>query len=259
MDFTPIWQRSLVIDFGLIYSTDNVIIISKAPGIFIKPLLLLEIFTPFVWACLLVIAVVAGMVMGGLMWARAALMGGEQRRGTLAYCTAALKIIVFQSSVVWPRWFGSRLVSGTVMFLAVVVGSIYSGSITAFLAIPSRSEPINSLEELLKRQVVPAIRRLSSPYSFFLTENSGVLGERVRQIMVVFSGTEVSSWTFLQQVARGTYGFIDTASSAIGRSGQYERMGKPCLFHVGRSPVRMDLDAFAYPKNSPIKYQFDEM
>lgn len=51
----------------------------------------------------------------------------------------------------------------------------------------------------------------------------------------------------------------DTASSAIGRSGQYEKLGQPCLFHIGRNPVRMDLDAFAYPKNSPIKYQFDEV
>lgn len=48
MDFTPIWQRSLVIDFGLIYSTDDVVIITKAPGTYIKPLLLLQIFTPFV-------------------------------------------------------------------------------------------------------------------------------------------------------------------------------------------------------------------
>lgn len=48
LDFTPIWQRSLVIDFGRIYSTDNVVIISRAPRAFIKPLLLLQIFTPFV-------------------------------------------------------------------------------------------------------------------------------------------------------------------------------------------------------------------
>ncbi|XP_050739160.1 uncharacterized protein LOC127009837 [Eriocheir sinensis] len=100
---------------------------------------------------------------------------------------------------------------------------------------------------------------LSSPYSFFLTEDSGQLGAQVRKVMVVFSDEEVTQWEFLKKVADGTYGFIDTASSAIGRSGQYEKVGKPCLFHIGRNPVRMDLDAFAYPKNSPVKQQFDEV
>lgn len=51
-----------------------------------------------VWACLVVMAVVAGVVVGGLMWARAMLMGGEESRGVVTYCIAALKIIVFQST-----------------------------------------------------------------------------------------------------------------------------------------------------------------
>ncbi|KAK3879441.1 hypothetical protein Pcinc_015991 [Petrolisthes cinctipes] len=262
MDFTPIWQRTLVIDFGLIYSTDNVVIISRAPRIFIKPLLLLQIFTPLVWACMVAIVMGVGVMLGGLGNIRrhhTLLQGEYTTKDVASYCLASFKIMVYQNSDWWPRQGGSRVVSGVLMLVAVVVGSLYRGSITAFLAIPSRSSPINSLEELLESRLVPAIRRLSSPYSFFLTENSGEIGERVREIMVVFSGTQMSQWSFINQVAEGTFGFIDTASSAIGRSGQYEKLGQPCLFHIGRNPVRMDLDAFAYPKNSPIKYQFDEV
>ncbi|KAK4325180.1 hypothetical protein Pmani_004217 [Petrolisthes manimaculis] len=266
MDFTPIWQRTLVIDFGLIYSTDNVVIISRAPRIFIRPLLLLQIFTPLVWVCMVVLVMGVGVMLGGLgNITHHTLLHGEQHttttntKGVASYCLASFKIMVYQNSDWWPRRGGSRVVSGVLMLVAVVVGSLYRGSITAFLAIPSRSSPINSLEELLESRLVPAIRRLSSPYSFFLTENSGAIGERVREIMVVFSGTQMSKWSFINQVAEGTFGFIDTASSAIGRSGQYEKLGQPCLFHIGRNPVRMDLDAFAYPKNSPIKYQFDKV
>ncbi|KAK7024267.1 hypothetical protein SK128_007751 [Halocaridina rubra] len=143
--------------------------------------------------------------------------------------------------------------------MALVCASLYSGSITAYLAIPSRSQAINSLEDVLDRKVIPAIRLLSSPYSFFLTENSGPIGEKVRKVMVTFSGAEVAAWNFLKRVADGTYSWIDTASSAIGSAGQFEKMGKQCLYHVARNPVRMDLDAFAYPKNSIVMYQFDEM
>ncbi|XP_042235868.1 uncharacterized protein LOC121875381 [Homarus americanus] len=200
-----------------------------------------------------------GVIVGSLMWVREGVMGKQDDVHTKSFCTSVLKILVYQSCRRWPSWSGTRMISSTIMFLAVVVGSLYSGSITAFLAIPFRSQPINSLDELLETQVIPAIRRLSSPYSFFLTENSGMVGKKVREVMAVFSGTEVSSWNFLKEVAQGSFGLIDTASSGIGSSGQYEKLGTPCLFHVGRNPVRMDLDAFAYPKNCPVKYQFDEM
>ncbi|KAK8378310.1 hypothetical protein O3P69_011063 [Scylla paramamosain] len=167
LDFTPIWQRSLVIDFGRIYSTDTVVIISRAPRALIRPLLLLQIFTPFVWSSLLVVAMAAGIALRRLMIARQAVQK-ETSQGMFSYCLATFSIFVYQSSTVWPSWLGGRLVGGSLMLAAVVVGSLYSGSITAFLTIPSKSSPINSLEEMLERNIVPAIRMLSSPYSFFL-------------------------------------------------------------------------------------------
>ncbi|XP_068232341.1 glutamate receptor-like [Palaemon carinicauda] len=262
-DFTPIWQRTLVIDFGLIYGTDPVVIISKAPSVYMKPLLLLEIFTPYVWLCIVVIGLVAGVSIGALMKIKQKLghPSANTVLGPLSYAATLMKILVSQASkeVCWTSWIGGQVIGGCIMFFSVVLASLYKGSVTAFLAIPFRSQPINSLEDMLRRKVIPAIRLLSSPYSFFLTENSGQIGKEVREIMVTFSGIEVSTWSFLKQVADGTYAWIDTASSAVGSSNQYEAIGKPCLYHVAQNPVRIDLDAFGYPKNSIVKHQFDEI
>ncbi|MPC98204.1 hypothetical protein E2C01_093560 [Portunus trituberculatus] len=44
------------------------------------------------------------------------------------------------------------------MLVALCIGSVYSGSITAFLVIPFRSSPINSVEEMLDSDVIPCGR-----------------------------------------------------------------------------------------------------
>ncbi|XP_068203835.1 uncharacterized protein [Palaemon carinicauda] len=77
--------------------------------------------------------------------------------------------------------------------------------------------------------------------------------------MISFSAAQVASWEFFRDIALGRYALIDTSSSALGISAGFEKVGRSCLFHPAREPVRLDLDAFAYPKNSPIIYQFDEI
>ncbi|XP_063607419.1 glutamate receptor 2-like [Penaeus indicus] len=266
LDFTPVYERALAIDFSVIYNTDNVIILTKAPSVAIRPFLLLQIFSPFVWLSLFMGTVTTGAVVGWLLRARS-MLGLKKEpdlRSVLAYCAASLKMIVFNelihssSSTWWPVWTGGRIVSGAVMFLAVIAGALYGGSITAFLAIPFRTKPLNSLEDLLASDTLPAFRFGASPYNFFVKQTEGVLGD-VSQRMRIFTGEETAEWSFMKTVADGTHAFIDTWSSVVGRANLFEERGQPCRFHLGRNPVRMDLDAFGFPKNSPIKYQFDEI
>ncbi|XP_069989738.1 uncharacterized protein [Penaeus vannamei] len=260
LDFTPVYERALVVDFSVIYNTDNVIILTKAPSVAIRPFLLLQIFSPFVWLSLFVVTVTSGAVIGWLLRARSTLGLKKELglRSVPAYCAAALKMIIFNGSTCWPVWSGGRIVSGAIMFLAVVAGALYGGSVTAFLAIPFRTKPLNSLEDLVASDTLPAFRFGASPYNFFVKQTEGVLGEVSRR-MKIFSGDETAEWSFMKTVADGTHAFIDTWSSVVGRANLYEERGQPCRFHLGRNPVRMDLDAFAFPKNSPIQYQFDEI
>lgn len=45
LDFTPSTRRSEVVEFGAPYGTDGVVILCQAPGLVIKPFLLLNIFS----------------------------------------------------------------------------------------------------------------------------------------------------------------------------------------------------------------------
>ncbi|XP_064085835.1 uncharacterized protein LOC135200978 isoform X2 [Macrobrachium nipponense] len=173
------------------------------------------------------------------------------------YCWASLTIFVYQGSSWWPRGATSRLLSGVLMLIAIVFGSVYSGSITAFLAIPFRSQPVNSLDDLVATDIKPAFREGASTYNFFVEQTEGVLG-KVKARMTSFTAAQVASWEFFRDIARGRYALIDTSSSALGISAGFEKVGRSCLFHPAREPVRLDLDAFAFPKNSPVIYQFDE-
>ncbi|KAG0722663.1 hypothetical protein GWK47_044081 [Chionoecetes opilio] len=67
----------------------------------------------------------------------------------------------------------------------------------------------------------------------------------------------LNSWSILSQVADGTYALLDTHSSAVGRAQQYEQQGENCKFHLSRHLVRLDLDAFAFARNSFLIHQFD--
>ena len=51
--------------------------------------------------------------------------------------------------------------------------------------------------------------------------------------------------------------FSDTFTSAYGKAKKFEKTGAQCRFYTGRYPVKVDPDAFAYSKNSPIAYQSD--
>ncbi|KAG7166939.1 Glutamate receptor 2.9-like, partial [Homarus americanus] len=50
----------------------------------------------------------------------------------------------------------------------------------------------------------------------------------------------------------------DVYSSAVGRANRFERRGDQCKFYLGKVPVKVDLDVFAFAKNSPILYQFNQ-
>ncbi|XP_064080706.1 uncharacterized protein LOC135197607 [Macrobrachium nipponense] len=141
------------------------------------------------------------------------------------------------------------------MLMAVVIVSLYSGSITAYLAIPFRSVPINSIEDIIRSKTRPALRSKTLVYETLTAEGGALYGDRQR--VGVFSDAEMSTWEFFQTVADGTFAVVDVYSSAVGRANKYEARGARCQFYLGRDAVQTDLDAFAYVKNSPIIWQID--
>ncbi|XP_064108556.1 uncharacterized protein LOC135216960 isoform X2 [Macrobrachium nipponense] len=256
LDFSPSLSRSEVVEFGITIGEDLVILLSRAPSIIVKPFLLLQIFTLQALASIVAFALGLGITLGIFVKIESSFDQSFVQKLYLPQLIAnCLKLFVYQGSDEWPIGNAGRIVTISGSLIVIVVASVYSGSITAFFAIPFRSKPIDSAEDLLASKIRPALRSKTNFYQTLLAEN-GILypaRDRARD----FSGEEIASWDFLKTVADGTYALADVYSSAVGSANSFEKRGERCLFHLAKESLRTDTDVFAYQKNSPILFQFD--
>ncbi|XP_063860096.1 uncharacterized protein LOC135100764 [Scylla paramamosain] len=135
------------------------------------------------------------------------------------------------------------------MLVALCIGSVYSGSITAFLVIPFRSTPINSVEEMLDSDVIPCGRSKTNTVANIINNPTGALYS-VRHLVRIMGGEELNTQQYMDQVAKGTYAIIDTLSSAMGRANRFTRRGDRCKYHTSRENIQVNLDTIALARNS---------
>ncbi|CAL4107302.1 unnamed protein product [Meganyctiphanes norvegica] len=261
LDFSPSATRATVIDFGLIFGTDPVVIMSMAPKEMINPFLLLQIFSPELLGVVVVVVATVGCILWLVMKTELAIGGTNNNLPLITLydtVSSALKIYVYQAGKLWGVDVAGRMISVLLMLCALVFGSLYTGSITSFLAIPNKAAPVNTPEDLVATDMIPAVRSFASAYNFLMPRKNGALGE-MRNRMEDYASSQMTSWDFLSRVADGTYALVDTQSSVVGRIQRFELIGQVCKFYKSKSNMYVDLDAFAFQKNSPIKYQFDEV
>ncbi|XP_066960020.1 uncharacterized protein [Macrobrachium rosenbergii] len=258
LDFSPSYARSLVVEFGVPVSEDVLIIVSKAPSVIIKPFLILQIFSPSAWASIVAGGLFIELVVEFMLRTESTFDSSEKQRSTITHTLGnILRTLVGQPCEDWPPRDGARVAITSGLFMSLVLGSLYKGFITAFLAIPFRSKPLDSAEDLLVSKTRPALREQTQFVETLVFAEYGVF-HPVRDKVRLFSESYISSDEFFEKVADGTFALADSYSSAIGRAKQFERRGKKCRFYVGKVPLRTDLDVFAFTQNSPFLYAFDD-
>ncbi|XP_064108899.1 glutamate receptor ionotropic, delta-2-like isoform X2 [Macrobrachium nipponense] len=259
LDFTPSYDRSEVVEFGYPIGEDIILILSKAPVKITRPFLLLQIFSLQVWACIIGSALVLGVTLEILVKIESTVNHKSSLKTLfMKQVENSLKIFVYQGSDYWPTGVAGRLASVCGFLVALVVCSLYTGSITAFFAIPFRSKPIDSVDDLLRSSVRLAIRSKTNTYSTMVLDENGIL-YKGRDRVSLFSGTEISTWEFFRIIADGTFALVDVYSSAVGSANSFEKRNEKCKFYIGKEAVRTDADVFAFMKNSPVFYQFDNI
>ncbi|KAG0719065.1 Retrovirus-related Pol polyprotein from type-1 retrotransposable element R2 [Chionoecetes opilio] len=70
-----------------------------------------------------------------------------------------------------------------------------------------QSVPVNSAEELAATNTVPVFRARTTMYNFIIAQNSGTLGQ-LKAKMKTVEANILNSWSFLSQVADGTYALL---------------------------------------------------
>ncbi|XP_066962309.1 uncharacterized protein [Macrobrachium rosenbergii] len=142
--------------------------------------------------------------------------------------------------------------------LALIVCSLYNGSITAFLVIPFKSKPINTVEDLLSAKVTPVVRAQTNIQTNTVNKKEGALYP-ARSRVAIMTDEYVGSAEFYEMMAKGTYALVDVFSSAVGRANQFTKRGEKCKYHLSRDNVQVNPDAIAFRKNSPYIVQIDSV
>ncbi|XP_068223137.1 glutamate receptor ionotropic, delta-2-like [Palaemon carinicauda] len=258
LDFSPSYDRAQVVEFSIPVSEDILIIVSKAPSVVIKPFLILQIFSPFAWASIVGGAFFIEIAVEFMLRVESSFAPSQKERSTITHTLGnILKAFVGQTCEPSPTGNGARIAATSGLIVALIFGSLYKGFITAFLAIPFRSTPINSAEDLMASKTRPALRERTQFVETLVLAEYGIL-HPVRDRVGLFSESHISSREFFEKVADGTYGLADSYSSAIGRAKQFEKRGERCRFYKGKIPLRTDMDVFAFSQNSPFLHPFDD-
>ncbi|XP_069952102.1 probable glutamate receptor [Cherax quadricarinatus] len=249
MDFMPNEKRSQVMDFSISLGQDPVVIMSRAPLTLPTPFLLLQIFSLKVWLCLVATVLLGGGFLACITFLESRAAREDQHPESLTHSTFVFKILLFQSVKRLPRGSGGRIFAVLIMVLAISVGSIYTGSITAFLVIPFRSSPINSVSELLSSDMIPTVRSGTNTYISIVNDEHGAL-YKYRDRLLVLSDAEINSKDFLDKIAQGSHAVIDTGSGVLSRINMFTQRGEICRYHVSRESLQVTIDALGVRKNS---------
>ncbi|XP_064085317.1 LOW QUALITY PROTEIN: uncharacterized protein LOC135200638 [Macrobrachium nipponense] len=281
LDFTPSASRSEVIDFSAVIGEDPTIIFSSAPVILVKPFLLLQIFSKEVWACLIALMVVSSLALWVFVRAESemddgdetfkSLPSGLERRkekkkkekkksqgSVFTYFMMMYMILVLQGTNFSPKSLPGRIVTSLMFLVALIICSLYNGSITAFLVIPFKSKPINTVDDLLSAKVTPVVRAQTNIQTNTVNKKEGALYP-ARSRVAIMTDDYVASVEFHEAMAKGTYALVDVFSSAVGRANQFTKRGEKCKYHLSTDNVQVNPDAIAFRKNSPYIVQCDFM
>ncbi|KAF2347618.1 Ionotropic glutamate receptor [Trinorchestia longiramus] len=230
LDYAVSPARLPYLDYTDWYSTDSIILVSQAPRDIDPPFLLLQIFSPLVS------------------------LGDKSESMKAVQCLeAAFQIVLLQGSRRWPVGIAGKSVSVCLLYVAVLLYAFYQGSVTAFLAVPRQSVPIETTDQLLEQlDHVTPVSRTNTFFWKFLEEHESLRGILAK--LELFPDDYLNTIDFFRHVDSGKYILLDTVSSAAGRIANLEVRGELCRYNIPvRNPVVLGFDVMALPRNSPYK------
>ncbi|XP_076046551.1 glutamate receptor ionotropic, delta-2-like [Oratosquilla oratoria] len=259
MDMTSTVTRSAVADFSRFLSWDPIIIMSRAPDFVQNELGLLMVFSVQVWVAVVLLLLVSALMLFILanLHSHMASSSAESPAGLGNYAFIFFAILTYQGDIRWTKTWGWREIGTCGLFVSVLIHALYCGYVTAYLAIPFRSKPIDSLEDLLASDISPVVRSRSATYQFMTDPDSTGIIKELHSRILDYPAKYTSSWEYFQRLHAGELASIDSVSSVLGRAMPYENTGGMCKFYVSKWVVRTNTDVFFYTKNSPLRYRID--
>ncbi|XP_042884156.1 glutamate receptor ionotropic, delta-1-like [Penaeus japonicus] len=211
-EITITGAREDVLDFTKPYFMESITIVSRAPAEKSRAAAVFSPFTPAVWAALALSVAMIGPVLAIVSHTMALYLGEKPRFTARQYAFNMFRNLVVQGNLISSSRWPLRCIFFSWYLFCFYVCALYSGTLTAVLAIPAFEKPIDSLADLLQAMKEHGF----SPLFIHDTSNVHILKEATSGIYkeiwdrfqpdvgYVFSANEG-----VEKVLTGKFGFIN--------------------------------------------------
>ncbi|XP_064101097.1 glutamate receptor ionotropic, delta-2-like [Macrobrachium nipponense] len=142
--------RDTVVDFTYPYHYAYMGIFSRAPKEKSRALAVLSPFTLEVWIGIILATLAIGPALFAVTWARTRMENCKSISSLPQYTFEMFRNLVNQGNLLEPKYLSQKILLLTWFLFCLVNAALYSGILTAVLAIPTFEKPIDSLEDLPK-------------------------------------------------------------------------------------------------------------
>ncbi|XP_042203989.1 glutamate receptor 1-like [Homarus americanus] len=275
--------RAKAVDFSVPLYTDQLSILYKLPSIeadltgFVKP------YTLSSWLLFLATMVVVFIMTFFVQWSRARPLprpsfdGGSEidddggrtsirtvrkpleaersvRASLWTSCLGTLTALLAQSSSWLPRGDSLRIIAGTWLLMAFILGSVYRSNLKAMLILPKLRLPFNSLEELVQTDIPCIVLNGSLVHSYMMLAPEGNVLHKLRQQAVV----PKDFVALAPDVPRGKFAFLASEKGLLYLIHAHFALSRKCPMYMASEPFLAATSlSFAFPFNSSLKRQVD--
>ncbi|XP_064101797.1 glutamate receptor ionotropic, delta-2-like [Macrobrachium nipponense] len=255
-------KREEVVDFTIGYYRGLLKIYSRAPRQKNRALAVMSSFDSLVWICIMATT----LVMGPLAYLASVSLDpedwkeGPSLRKVQEYVFGMFSNLVLQDNRVSPLKWPEKVIFLSWYLFCLVVSALYSGMLTAVLAVPSYEKPVDSLEELP--------RAVKDGFTI------GVMADSTNEYLFrdATYGIYKDTWKLFNHEDRSK-SFVDSPATGIARvlEKKFIYMGPAILgdaiakkygssqFHFGKETFFPQDAAIACPPGSPYVQSFNRV
>nr|XP_027228470.1 glutamate receptor ionotropic, delta-1-like [Penaeus vannamei] len=211
-EITITGAREAVLDFSQPYFMESITIVSRAPAEKSRAVAVFSPFTPAVWAALVLSVAVIGPLLAAVNHLTSFYLGGKDHFSSREFAFNMFRNLVVQGNLISSARWPLRCVFFSWYLFCFYVCALYSGTLTAVLAIPAFEKPIDSLADLLRAMKEDGF----SPLFIYDTSNVHILKEATsgiyKEIWDRFqpdSGYVFSANEGVDKVLTGKFGFVN--------------------------------------------------
>ncbi|XP_037804203.1 glutamate receptor 2-like [Penaeus monodon] len=255
--------RAQLIDYSFCFVMYAAKFITKLPQPIVDQFLLFKIFRWQVWCTILGFLCLYSIILT-IVWG---ILEGEN---TLPWTstkhirnavTATFKASIYMGSSHLPKSFSARIIMTCTWLVMIMVVTVYSGNLTAFLSIPRMSRVPNTVREMIEMGYDMSIGKGYSQYNIMksspIEDHQYIFRTaRFRQDVGLTPEKKIVQEVLTEPVAI----LVSIVALTEVQDMNAETVGAElvCRLKAGTEPLYFQYGSIAYPQNSPLREVMDK-